>query len=1119
MRILDNLKYVLVFCIGVIMCSCDTNQKKVLVFSKTAGFRHGSIEAGIAAIHKMGLENGFKVVTSEDAAVIIEDSLKTYDVVVFLNTSGDVLDDVQQADFERYIQAGGGFVGIHAATDTEHDWPWFTKLVGAQFKNHPEIQMAKLPIVDQSHPATAHLDNPWSREDEWYNFRNINKDINVLIEIDESSYEGGENGAYHPISWFHDYDGGRSFYTAMGHTEETFKDDRFLKHVLAGLQYAMSNGKLDYRLAKSESVPSENRFVKKVLDFNLDEPMEMAEIPGKGILFIERKGILKLFDFQSETTKIIGELPVFAGHEDGLLGLALDPDYDSNNWIYLFYSPLGDQSKQHISRFSLKAGILDLASEKILLEIPTIRECCHSGGSLDFDRQGNLYIATGDNTNPFESDGYAPIDERTGRALWDAQKSAANTNDLRGKILRIKPEDDGTYSIPEGNLFPPGTPRTRPEIYIMGCRNPFRFSLDAQTGYLYWGDIGPDAGEDDPTRGPKGMGEFNQARKAGFWGWPYTRGNNQAYNDYDFAKQGYLNKFDPNGIINDSPNNSGIQNLPEVQESMIWYGYERSQKFPWVGEGGVNPMAGPVFHKSDFQNADSGVFPEFFENKLFVYEWMRDWVYVVSLDENQNYEKAYAFMPNTKFSHPMDMIFGSDGNLYMLEYGQIWYARNLDARLSKISYISGNLEPVARIVSDKEIGAVPLTVNFSGATSIDYDGDKLQYKWSVLNDPEIKSHEKEAVLTFSEPGIYQVQLEVTDAVGNTSVAKTKILAGNDQPQIAIEIQPEDYIYGSTKKVDYRVKVSDAQDGSTEDGTISADKVKVTFSYIPEGEDLIAASVGHQQNTVPEGKVIMDGSDCRACHALSKKINGPSYEEIAKKYSKEDRDYLISRIQKGGSGVWGASLMSAHPQLEIDQTGMIVDYILSLDMDAQKKPLLLPLSGTLEFKDHLNNLNDGTYILMASYIDEGIDKLPNAALSNSNQVRFEPATVSVEDAEHISEGIEIWDMDDLEILGPIVHDGYVGFENVNAKGLKSITISAYYEAEIFYEGVLEVRENNPTGKIIGSSKIKFYGEEEMFKKQLIKVSPTGEHIDLFLVFKNENTKDGEITNLGSIVLNY
>src|SRR5690606_4783206 len=127
------------------------------------------------------------------------------------------------------------------------------------------------------------------------------------------------------------------------------------------------------------------------------------------------------------------------------------------------------------------------------------------------------------------SSGYAPIDEREGRALWDAQKSAANANDLRGKILRIKPEDDGTYSIPEGNLFPVGTPGTRPEIYVMGCRNPFRFSIDSEAGYLYWGDVGPDAGKGDPDRGPHGMGEFDQARKAGNWGWPYTRGNNQAY--------------------------------------------------------------------------------------------------------------------------------------------------------------------------------------------------------------------------------------------------------------------------------------------------------------------------------------------------------------------------------------------------------------------------------------------------------------------------------------------------------------------------------------------------------------------------------------------------------------
>ncbi len=148
--------------------------------------------------------------------------------------------------------------------------------------------------------------------------------------------------------------------------------------------------------------------------------------------------------------------------------------------------------------------------------------------------------------------------------------------------MRIKPEDDGTYSIPEGNLFPVGTPKTRPEIYVMGVRNPFRPSVDSKTGYLYWGDVGPDAGKDHPTRGPKGMGEFNRATAAGFWGWPYSRGNNQPYNDYDFETEESGPKFDPARLRNNSPNNTGLEALPPAQESFIWYSFGKSEEFPWL---------------------------------------------------------------------------------------------------------------------------------------------------------------------------------------------------------------------------------------------------------------------------------------------------------------------------------------------------------------------------------------------------------------------------------------------------------------------------------------------------------------------------------------------------------
>jgi type 1 glutamine amidotransferase len=211
---------------------------KVLVFSKTAAFHHKSIAVGVPAIMKLGQENNFDVDTTTNAEKFTADNLKQYAAVIFLSTTGDVLNDTQQAAFEQYIKAGGGFVGVHAATDTEYDWPWYGKLVGAYFKSHPKQQEATLNVVDRNFIATKHLPETWKRWDEWYNYKWIADDLHVLIKIDEKSYTGGENGDNHPMSWYHKFDGGRSFYTELGHTDESYADPLYLKHLLGGIQYA-----------------------------------------------------------------------------------------------------------------------------------------------------------------------------------------------------------------------------------------------------------------------------------------------------------------------------------------------------------------------------------------------------------------------------------------------------------------------------------------------------------------------------------------------------------------------------------------------------------------------------------------------------------------------------------------------------------------------------------------------------------------------------------------------------------------------------------------------------------------------------------------------------------------
>ncbi len=218
----------------------EAKPQKVLVYYKTTGFHHDCIPSGIAAIQKLGMENNFGVDTTLDSSAFTSNNLKQYGAVIFMCTTGNVLNDQQQQIFEQYIKDGGGYVGIHSATDTEYDWPWYNQLVGAYFKSHPKQQEAVLHVTDSNFIATKHLPTTWKRWDEWYNFKETNWDkVHVLLTIDESSYTGGENNGYHPMSWYHEFDGGRSFYTALGHTKVSYSEPLFLQHLAGGIQWAM----------------------------------------------------------------------------------------------------------------------------------------------------------------------------------------------------------------------------------------------------------------------------------------------------------------------------------------------------------------------------------------------------------------------------------------------------------------------------------------------------------------------------------------------------------------------------------------------------------------------------------------------------------------------------------------------------------------------------------------------------------------------------------------------------------------------------------------------------------------------------------------------------------------
>lgn len=210
----------------------------VLLFSRTTGFRHGAIEPAVAAVRSVGAARGWTVEHTEDAAVLAGE-LERFDVVVFLLTTGDVLDDAQQVVLERWVRAGGGWVGVHSASDTEYDWPFYARLVGAHFARHPDIQSATIHVADAGHRSTRHLPEPWVREDEWYDFlTDPSETVDVLLTVDESTYTGGGMGAHHPIAWRHANEVGRAFYTALGHTEVSWSERTFVDHVAGGIEWA-----------------------------------------------------------------------------------------------------------------------------------------------------------------------------------------------------------------------------------------------------------------------------------------------------------------------------------------------------------------------------------------------------------------------------------------------------------------------------------------------------------------------------------------------------------------------------------------------------------------------------------------------------------------------------------------------------------------------------------------------------------------------------------------------------------------------------------------------------------------------------------------------------------------
>lgn len=854
------------------------------------------------------------------------------------------------------------------------------------------------------------------------------------------------------------------------------------------------------------------RFERNVLATGFDRPMELDVATDGRIFVVEQGGKVLGYDPQSGAMQLALELEVFAEQENGLLGLALDPRFDQNGWLYLLYSP-GDHMGQVLSRFVVDGTRIDPASERVVMSwLEQRRECCHHGGSLEFGPEGNLFLSTGDNTNPFGSSGFSPIDERPGRFPWDAQRSSACTMTFGGKVLRIRPTDAGGYVIPPGNLF--DDPRVgRPEIYVMGCRNPWRISIDAATGYLYWGDVGPDSGGDG-ERGPRGFDELNQAQGPGFFGWPLFIGDNQPYADWDFEHEHLGPRFDPAAPVNDSPNNPGARRLPPAQPAWIWYPYGDSQVFPELASGGRTACAGPVYH-FDPGLVSEVKFPAELDGSLLVYEWSRHWVKLAHLVDDSELAGLEPFPGGFDFIRPVDMLFGPEGALYVLEYGTTW-GTNADSRLSRIDYVRGNRRPRAVASADRTAGAAPLRVRLSSAGSTDKDGDDLSYRWTLQPAGELLSTEASPELEVTLEGQHVVELEVRDSAGARASARLPLQVGNEPPRVEYTTPAQGGFFDPAEPLPYAVSVSDLEDGESEGDSDLAwwmENVFVEARFL-EGAPP-SSRLGVPGADDPPGLAAMKLSDCFNCHALEQRVVGPALREIAEKYAAEEGalELSLQRVREGSTGVWGAAQMLPHADLEDAQLRAMLSWIFSVESTGAGGARLRPgfVGQVLAAELCEAQRPSGSLVLDAAYTDTGSD----TAEAITGTARRVLRTRRVE-AEHFSwrEGNQSLDSATASggtFIGAINADSFLAFEAVDLAGVARVCCRV---SSAGVGATVEFRAGALDGALVASFEMVPNGAwEEWFDVEAPVAAEAGAR-DLFIRFVNP-AGGGGLMNLDSV----
>jgi cytochrome c len=611
--------------------------------------------------------------------------------------------------------------------------------------------------------------------------------------------------------------------------------------------------------------------------------------------------------------------------------------------------------------------------------------------------------------------------------------------------------------------------------------------------------VGPDAGVDSDKFGPMGFDEFNVAREAGNFGWPFVLGKNQPYNRYDYETGTYMGPFDPKALVNDSPNNTGLRELPPAQPALIAYPYKVSDEWPILGSAARSAVGGPVFRRTDFAPDAPGVFPDYYEGKWLVTDYVRNWIMVVTMNEERTQVKSIErFLPPEHLSHkqPLDMDFGPSGDLYIVEYGS-----GGQGRLSKITYNAGNRVPVALAGAEPSTGAVPLQVSLSSSGSIDFDGDDLNYTWvikPIAGGETQKYTQQNPLATIQQPGRYDIVLTVSDPAGATDSVSFEMVAGNERPDVNFEITSGNRsFYFPNKTIGYKVQVNDHEDGSLPDGGIASGEVSVTAEYIPSGMTFEQLTVLRNEGEIGPGmllrhlkaKALITRNNCVTCHKVDAPLVGPSFMDVAQKYKEEEDVFenLTKSIVEGSSGKWSHTAMPPHPMLTQAETKQIITYILDLAASEDGKQSL-SVEGDFQTVAHeaheaqegggrlssffSPSFELGSYVLHASYTDKGSGEVPGLKLTGDDVVLLRYPLLAPETADVFSEnGISFTPSTNDPGFIFTGQGGYVGFRNIDLTGINRINIGAitrFWHWTHFVGATVELRLGSPTGRLIGES---------------------------------------------------